>query len=107
MFSLKSISKGSYQRGRSNLINFKSNYSDPFDTSIVAGKRLTALQNGNEIFPAMLRAIRSAQSSITFETFIYWSGEIGQEFSEAVSYYLIGENYGRWLVKRWRCSGSD
>lgn len=53
--------------------------------AIVGGNGVTALQNGGEIFPAMLLAIRSAQKSITFETFIYWSGEIGEEFSEALS----------------------
>ena len=46
--------------------------------TIMRGNKVTALQNGNEIFPAMLLAIRSAQTSITFETFIYWSGEIGE-----------------------------
>lgn len=53
--------------------------------TIVHGNHVTALQNGNEIFPAMLKAIRSAQTSITFETFIYWSGKIGEEFSQALS----------------------
>jgi cardiolipin synthase A/B len=53
--------------------------------SISGGNRVTALQNGVEIFPAMLDAIRSAQTSITFETYIYWSGEIGQAFSDALS----------------------
>ena len=53
--------------------------------AIVRGNKVTALQNGNEIFPAMLLAIRSAQTSITFETFIYWSGEIGEEFAQALS----------------------
>ncbi|HEX6259708.1 MAG TPA: phospholipase D-like domain-containing protein, partial [Woeseiaceae bacterium] len=53
--------------------------------SITAGNRVTALQNGAEIFPAMLEAIRRASRSITFETFIYWSGEIGEEFSEALA----------------------
>ncbi len=53
--------------------------------AIVHGNQVTALQNGNEIFPAMLQAIRSAQTSITFETFIYWSGEIGEKFSQALS----------------------
>ena len=38
------------------------------------------LENGDQIFPAMLAAIRSAQTSITFETYIYWSGDIGREF---------------------------
>lgn len=53
--------------------------------AIVQGNQVTALQNGNEIFPAMLQAIRSAQTSITFETFIYWSGEIAESFSQALS----------------------
>jgi cardiolipin synthase len=51
--------------------------------AILPGNRVTSLQNGDEIFPAMLDAIRGAQSSITFETYIYWSGEIGKEFSDA------------------------
>lgn len=53
--------------------------------AIVAGNHVTALQNGQEIFPAMLQAIGSAQTSITFETFIYWSGETGEAFSQALS----------------------
>jgi phosphatidylserine/phosphatidylglycerophosphate/cardiolipin synthase-like enzyme len=53
--------------------------------AIVRGNKVTALQNGDEIFPAMLLAICSAQTSITFETYIYWSGEIGEEFSQALS----------------------
>ncbi|HJU75674.1 MAG TPA: phospholipase D-like domain-containing protein [Gemmatimonadaceae bacterium] len=52
---------------------------------LVAGNRLTTLRNGDAIFPAMLEAIRSAQKSITFETFIYWSGEIGEEFADALA----------------------
>ncbi len=53
--------------------------------AISQGNRVTALQNGVEIFPAMLAAIRAAERSITFETYIYWSGTIGKEFSEALS----------------------
>ena len=53
--------------------------------SIMAGNRVTALQNGAEIFPAMLEAIRSAAVSVTFESYIYWSGDIGQEFSDALA----------------------
>ncbi len=52
---------------------------------IVRGNRTKALVNGDEIFPAMLEAIRQAQKTILFETFIYWSGEIGDEFAEALS----------------------
>ena len=43
------------------------------------------LENGDDIFPAMLAAIRGAQQSITFESYIYWSGEIGREFAEALA----------------------
>jgi cardiolipin synthase len=52
--------------------------------AIVPGNRVTALQNGDQIFPAMLGAISSAQQSIVFETYIYWSGDIGQKFSDAL-----------------------
>ncbi|MBC7895552.1 MAG: cardiolipin synthase B [Cytophagaceae bacterium] len=52
--------------------------------TIVQGNRITALQNGDEIFPAMLSAIAAAQRTITFETYIYWSGEIGRQFAEAL-----------------------
>jgi cardiolipin synthase len=52
---------------------------------ILPGNRIQALQNGNQIFPAMLDAIRRARETITFETYIYWSGEIGRQFSEALS----------------------
>ena len=51
----------------------------------MAGNRARALQNGDQIFPAMLAAIRSAKTSITFETYIYWSGEIGAEFAAALA----------------------
>ena len=53
--------------------------------SIFHGNQVSALQNGHEIFPAMLEAIRGAQKTITFETYIYWSGEIGDEFTEALA----------------------
>ena len=51
---------------------------------LLSGNRVTALQNGDEIFPAMLEAIRGARETITFETYIYWSGDIGRQFSEAL-----------------------
>ena len=52
--------------------------------SIAEGNRITALQNGDEIFPALLEAIHGAQKTITFETFIYWSGDIGGKVAEAL-----------------------
>ncbi|HEX9275943.1 MAG TPA: phospholipase D-like domain-containing protein [Casimicrobiaceae bacterium] len=52
---------------------------------LVDGNRVDTLVNGREIFPAMLTAIRSARKTITFETYIYWSGRIGKEFAEALA----------------------
>jgi cardiolipin synthase len=51
----------------------------------LAGTRVQALLNGDQIFPPMLAAIRGAKRSITFETYIYWSGDIGREFAEALA----------------------
>ena len=48
------------------------------------GNAVQVLLNGDQIFPAMLDAIRSAKHSITFETFIYWDGNIGQQFANAL-----------------------
>ena len=52
---------------------------------LMGGNRVQELINGEQIFPAMLTAIRNAQQSITFETFIYWSGDIGREFADALA----------------------
>jgi len=52
---------------------------------IVDGNRVENFENGVEIFPAMLTAIREARSTITFETYIYWSGRVGRDFAAALS----------------------
>ena len=49
------------------------------------GTKARALLNGDEIFPPMLAAVRSAKVSITFETYIYWSGDIGRAFADALA----------------------
>ncbi len=51
----------------------------------IGGNRVQVLRNGDEIFPAMLDAINAAKTSITFETYIYWSGDIGQAFAAALT----------------------
>ncbi len=38
------------------------------------GNRVEVLKNGVQIFPAMVEAIKSAQHSIDFSTYIYWTG---------------------------------
>jgi len=53
--------------------------------AIVNGNRIVTLLNGDEIFPSMLEAIRSAKKTITFETYIYWSGKVGDDFAKALA----------------------
>ncbi|MGW6735437.1 phospholipase D-like domain-containing protein [Streptomyces sp. NPDC055013] len=49
------------------------------------GNALTALRNGDEIFPAMLAAIRSAEHTVDMMTFVYWKGAIAREFAQALA----------------------
>lgn len=49
------------------------------------GNRVDALRNGEEIFPAMLEAIRSARQTITLENFLWHEGRITEAFSEALA----------------------
>jgi len=52
---------------------------------IMPGNRFEALVNGDQIFPSMLDAIRGARHAISFETYIYWSGQIGKDFADALA----------------------
>ncbi len=49
------------------------------------GNDLTVLRNGDQIFPAMLEAVRGAQTTIDFLTFVYWTGEIANELAHAMA----------------------
>ncbi|MGE4241041.1 phospholipase D-like domain-containing protein [Ramlibacter sp.] len=53
--------------------------------SILDGNKATELINGDAIFSAMLEEIRNAKKTILFETYIYWSGGIGEKFADALS----------------------
>jgi cardiolipin synthase len=52
---------------------------------VVGGNHVETLLDGDRIFPSMLDAIRAAEKTITFETYIYWSGEVGKTFADALS----------------------
>ena len=52
-----------------------------FGGNLRGGHEIDTLLNGAEIFPAMLESIREARTSLNFETFVYWSGEIAEEFA--------------------------
>jgi cardiolipin synthase len=76
--------------------------------AILPGNRVEALVNGDRIFPSMLEAIRGARQSITFESYIYWSGEIGKEFVTALSeraragvaVHVLVDWFGSWKIDK-------
>lgn len=47
------------------------------------GNTYTVLTNGDQIFPSMLTAVREARRRISFESYIYNKGVVGQEFTNA------------------------
>lgn len=49
------------------------------------GNRAEVLKNGKRIFPSMLAAVRGAKRTINLEFYIYWDGEIGRQFAEALA----------------------
>jgi len=53
--------------------------------NFVPGNNISTLVNGNQIFPAMLGAIRSAKHSINLETYVFQDGEIARQFAEALA----------------------
>ena len=52
---------------------------------ISADSRVEILRNGVRIFPSMLAAIRAARKTINLEFYIYWDGEVGRQFAEALA----------------------
>jgi len=53
--------------------------------ALTPGNRVDFLENGDGMFPPMLAAIRAAQSTVTFEAYIFWSGKVGSSFRDALS----------------------
>jgi cardiolipin synthase len=53
--------------------------------TMTAGNRLELLENGDAVFPAMLAAISSARKTVNFEAYIFWSGEVGTRFRDALA----------------------
>lgn len=49
------------------------------------GNSVQILNNGVEIFPAMLRAIEAAEHSVDFLTFVYWQGDIAVRFAHTLA----------------------
>jgi cardiolipin synthase len=68
-------------------------HSHEFLTSIVGttgvpfvkDNKITILNNGDQFYPAMLEAIGDAAKTITMEAYIFWKGDIGHRFAEALA----------------------
>lgn len=56
------------------------------DTPFLPGNKIEIFNNGAEFYPAMLKAIEQAQQSITIEAYIYWAGETGRLFAQALAH---------------------
>ncbi|MEO6799680.1 MAG: phospholipase D-like domain-containing protein [Rhodanobacter sp.] len=52
---------------------------------LLDGNAIDVLLNGDEIFPAMLEAMRQAQHSIHLLTYIYWQGTIARQFADELA----------------------
>jgi cardiolipin synthase len=64
---------------------FRTSMAALFGSNVLPGNRIDTLVNGNEIFPAMLQAVRDARNTITFETYIYWRGAIADQFADVLA----------------------
>jgi cardiolipin synthase len=53
-------------------------------TDLTRGNQYNVLTNGTQIFPAMLKAIDEARKRITFETYIYDTGTVANQFTDAL-----------------------
>jgi cardiolipin synthase len=54
------------------------------DVPLVAGNKVTLLENGADTYAAMLTAIRRATNNINMEMFIFSDGRIGKTFADAL-----------------------
>ena len=87
---------------------FQESISHQIHAPLVGGNKITELVNGVEFFPVMLEAIRRASNTITFENFIWKSGQISDQFIEAfceralagVKVHCIIDGIGSFRFKR-------
>ncbi len=49
------------------------------------GNKVEILKNGVRFFPSILAAVRAARKTINCEFYIYWDGEVGRQFAEALA----------------------
>jgi cardiolipin synthase len=58
---------------------------------LLKGNKVTALENGDQIFPALLEAIRSAQRTITFENFLFKEGRYQMRLLKLCCFLFVCE----------------
>lgn len=71
----------------------------------VDGNRVDLLENGEQIFPLMLAAIRGARSSIHLEPYIFTDSEIGREFMGTLAERARAGVEVRLLLDSWGTPG--
>jgi cardiolipin synthase A/B len=72
------------------------------DAPIVGGNKIDVLHNGDAIFPAMLREIKNAKSSITFAQYLFKGGSLAREFAlsfaercqSGIKVYILLDSHG-------------
>jgi cardiolipin synthase len=74
---------------------------------LVAGNSVTLLENGDEIFPAMVQDIRSATKSVDLETYIYKPDQAGRMVADALIFAARHGVEVRLLVDAWGSKFKD
>ena len=85
MFGLN-LGFSSYNKLMNLSLNSKSAYQKSIATNngFRETNAIKVLKNGDEIFPAMLEAIRGATESVELCTYVYWRGEIAHLIADAL-----------------------
>jgi cardiolipin synthase len=65
-------------------MKFERVVSDATASPFRAGNQVDILQNGDEIFPALLDAVRRAEHTIEFLSYVFWRSHIAREFAKAL-----------------------
>src|SRR5262245_3117836 len=76
-------------------------------SAVENGDEYSVLRNGDEVFPAMLDAIRHAERRISFESFIFENGVVGDQFTaelaaaarRGVTTRIVLDGFGRDLSR--------
>ena len=72
------------------------------DAPIIGANKIDILQNGDALFPAMLRDIKSAKSTITFAQYLFKGGTLARELAQSfadrcragVKVYILLDDHG-------------